>query len=230
MPALTCLKKLADKKVEAGITRLETLAGKKTEYAYLVAQLYEEGDEPEKAFFYYLLGMQRKRYLVHFLDIHPLSMEELITIGMRYFEGKERIQQNFMNAKICFRFASVKDCALADFYLGFMYQHGQGCQKKLVKALRYYHMAQDKGYFPAQEQLDNLLHSEALTADELVSLALSYEEGTLGLPKNELLARALYHKGARYNHPLAALHLGRFYQLDHVKLIYRQRSLGTLKH
>ncbi|WP_028389137.1 tetratricopeptide repeat protein [Legionella fairfieldensis] len=229
LPAFTHLKRLADKNLTEAKIRIEQLARSNSNYAYLIGMLYEEDVNTEnhlqKAGFYYALGIQlshdtsfkqsaNKRWNT-LVNGKNISRDELTTLGLMYYNGSDGLLADYQKAKQCFDKACEKGCETAAYTLGLMFQHAQGVAKNLVTALRYFQLAEDKHFFLATYQINNLLNSTVTTLEELRSMALMYWQGCDRITPNPLRALLFYQKASDRGDPIAAFNLGDFYQIDH---------------
>ncbi|HVT62462.1 MAG TPA: hypothetical protein VHD33_03125, partial [Legionellaceae bacterium] len=113
----------------------------------------------------------------------------------QYYTG-EKVAQSYTNAKLLYEAAINLDphYALAYRNLGVIFEHGRGLDApEIVKAVRYYQQAIDKNYSEAHHDLQALLDSPQLTADQLNSIAVLYHEGK-EVKQDYIKAKSLYEK------------------------------------
>ncbi len=227
--ALTCFKKSADKNVVDAVEMVSTLTRNNPEYAYIIAKLYEEDvvaeNHLQNAYIYYAVGAHddhaepRKELVENKLDFilncDEISGKELTKIGEMYYDPGGRVTRDYARAKVCFDKACIKGCETANYYLGKLYQNGNGVERNLVASVRYYQIAYDKGFVLANNGIDDILNSDELTLNELKTIASMYHNGSDGIEKRYLRAIMFYQKASELGDQAASLHLGSFFQNEH---------------
>lgn len=110
-------------------------------------------------------------------------------LGVLYAAG-DGMSQDMQQAARWFESAAQQNFAAAQFNLGLLYQSGQGVKRDEREARRLYQAAAEQGYAAAQSNLGAL-----------------YEDGSGGVPKNLVVAYALYDLAAAQPSPAVALAL-----------------------
>ena len=227
--ALAYFKKLADRQCKDAINQLNALSKKNPKYAYIIAKLYE--DDPgvdhhlQKACVYYSLKVQgeldvsvkesTKKQLNNILNSEQITAKELTNMGKMYHEASGGITKDYAMAKQCFEKACEKGCEMAHYNLGLMYQRAHGVEKNIITAIRYYQLADNKGYGLAKKLIDDLLNSNEIRPNELNIIASMYYSGSDGMPKNYSRALMFYQRASHLGDKSAALCLGQIYQIEH---------------
>jgi hypothetical protein len=147
----------------------------------------------------------------NFLNSTNTTENDLLGLGLSYYEGKQNLERDYTKARLCFAKASELGSHIALYNLGHMDQY---VEKNCLKATRNYQLAAYSGYELAQSQLTNLFHSESLTAQELTALAQMYFQGDHEIIKDRPLAIKLYNKACERHDSSAALFLAQYHQIN----------------
>ena len=91
--------------------------------------------------------------------------------------------------------AATKGDARAQFYLGWLYAHGEGVPRDYGKAVEYFRASAEQGYARAEN-----------------NLGACYAQGLGGLPQDDAEADQWFRKAAEQGDPLAQFSLGRAYE------------------
>lgn len=133
-------------------------------------------------------------------------------LGVLYAAG-DGVPQDLQQAARWFEPAAKQNFAAAQYNLGLLYQNGQGVKRDEREARRLYQAAAEQGYAAAQSNLGAL-----------------YEEGTGGVPKNLVVAYALYDLAAAQPTPAVALALKNRDLLTSRLAPDELRAARTLRH
>lgn len=106
------------------------------------------------------------------------------------FSSGDGVKQDMLQAAHWFELAAGQNLAAAQYNLGLLYQNGQGVKRNEGEALKLYLAAGEQRYPAALSNLGTL-----------------YEEGLAGLPRNFVVAYALYDLAAAQPSPAIALAL-----------------------
>ena len=102
--------------------------------------------------------------------------------------------KNFREAMRIYRPLAEKGDAEAQYYVGRMYEKGEGVRKDEREVVKWYHRSAEGGYAAAQYRL-----------------AVGYAFGLAGLSRNQDEAAKWLHKAAEGGHKKAQRYLGRAY-------------------
>ena len=84
------------------------------------------------------------------------NLECFVTVGDIYYYGYGNLERDSNMAFKLFSVAAEKGNAVAQFKLGYMYQHGRGVAKDDAEALRYYGLAAAQGNADAAQKLKEM--------------------------------------------------------------------------
>jgi TPR repeat protein len=149
------------------------------------------------------------------------------TLGLDYFSGLHGIPQDYTKAANWFRKAAEQGNAVAEFYLGFLYQLGSGVPKNMSEGLKWNRKAAEQGFAMAQWTLGGRYEFETnfveaakwyrKAAEQDFSLAqlnlgVCYAKGN-GVAKDFAEAVKWYHKAAEQGIAVAQCDIGSCYYL-----------------
>ena len=158
------------------------------------------------------------------------SADELYQLGQEYYSGKETGEPNYEKAFELFSMAAEKDSGDAMFYLGRMYDYGQGTMQDYAQAFEWYTKAAEKGNAAAMNNLGYMYdNGKGVTRDSaraiewfkkaaekgnafaMLNLGLLYYNG-VGVTEDYAQAFEWYKKAAEKGEMMAMFFLGEMYK------------------
>ena len=110
------------------------------------------------------------------------DVEAQYELGIMYFTGSEKTPQNYVKAAEWLQKAADRDHAYAQFYLGILYNRGDGLPKNFFKAAEWIGKASESGLVEAQYSLGLLYRDgqgvpqDNVNAYKWVNLALTSDK------------------------------------------------------
>jgi TPR repeat protein len=153
-------------------------------------------------------------------------------LGIHYCMGRDSIPQDFNKARDFFEDAVKQDHPMAQYHLGWMYQHGNGVPQDMNKAIKFFKQAAKKGYLGAKLKL-GIIYSlgkgdiprdmnkavkylkqvaDQGAREAQFKLGIIYLAGKGDIPQDFNKARDFFEDAAKQGHPKAQYCLGQMYQ------------------
>lgn len=162
-------------------------------------------------------------------NITPEIVDKWYQKGLDYYYGRNNVHIDYKEAVNCMSQAVCHGHHMAQYYLAWMYEYGQGVEKSLSTAFRLYHDSALQGNSYAQKSLgDCCFYGKGVDKDYveavkwykasaekgneggLYCLAWMYENG-YGVERDDILALQLYRQAADKGYAVAQYVIGESY-------------------
>jgi TPR repeat protein len=164
-----------------------------------------------------------------FSDLKLKEAEAEYQRGLDFYHERRGVTKDYVEAAKAYEKAALSGHALAQHYLGWLYQNGWGVGQNYAEAMRWYKMAADQGYATAQCNIGSLYqngqgvsqdYAEAMrwykmaadqgNADAQYNIGSLYLNGW-GVKQDDAEAMRWYKMAADQGNASAQINIGSFY-------------------